>query len=52
MVSKVLELIRAHRAEFLDRSVNRIIEVVAGDVTGGVVVGSLEIPSGDGPARA
>lgn len=28
MVSKVLELIRSHRAEFLDRSVARIIEVV------------------------
>lgn len=28
MVSKVIELIRAHRPEFLDRSVARIIEVV------------------------
>lgn len=36
MVSKVIELIRAHRAEFLDRVVGRIIEVVPRyGVTGG-----------------
>ena len=37
MVSKVIELIRAHRAQFLDRSVTRIIEVVPRyGVSGGV----------------